>query len=439
MQFTQVDSEPRLLELIQHEEGRVVPKSDGSGYAYHYDIRDHLGNTRVTFSSETETDTYLATMEQELEVDEEQLFGNVYESRQLDQLTNTTPASAQVTNPNESARLNATQGRVIGPTKSLAVKRGDQVTLSVNAFYLGADSEDNVGAENIIPYILGAFSGQSVVDGQTLTQALQSPGALPNATLLANSNGGIPYAYLNFVFFDEDFVYRPLTLHGNDYVPVSDAAMGNHEPLSVQLTMPTSGYLYVYVSNESNWNINVFFDDLQIAHEHSPVVADESYYPFGLSHNQKPERKLNNKYLYNGFELQDELDLNLYDYGARMYDATLGRWNMTDLLADAYVDFSPYTYVLNNPLKFVDPDGRKVLYVNGYWRNDFIGEMIGSTKPGRGYWGRGFVRGASRFFNDGHRGNGMFIDGSTQWGGDESGSERYARGYEYAKKYYDEL
>ena len=71
----------------------MVPKADGSGYAYHYDLRDHLGNTRVTFSSETITDSYLATMEPELADDEEVLFGNVIETRQLDQLTNSTEPS----------------------------------------------------------------------------------------------------------------------------------------------------------------------------------------------------------------------------------------------------------------------------------------------------------------------------------------------------------
>jgi len=124
---------------------------------------------------------------------------------------------------------------------------------------------------------------------------------------------------------------------------------------------------------------------------------------------------------------------------SRMYDPALGRWWSQDQLADAYVDFSPYTYVLNNPLKFVDPDGQKVIYVNGHWQQGMLGNWIGSSRSAAMYWGEGFVREASRFFNDGQRGNGMFIDGSSQWGGDESGSQRYTRGYEYAKEHYEEL
>ena len=130
IQYTQTDSDPRLLELIQHEEGRVVPKSDGSGYAYYYDLRDHLGNTRVTFSSEMVTDSYLATMELELANDEEVLFGNVADTRQLDQLTNSTQSSIPLPNSQYSARLNATQNKVVGPAKSLAEHKRSRLTVA---------------------------------------------------------------------------------------------------------------------------------------------------------------------------------------------------------------------------------------------------------------------------------------------------------------------
>ncbi len=376
MQYTQVDNEPRLLELIHHEEGRVVPKADGSGYAYHYDLRDHLGNTRVTFSSETTTDEYLATMEPELANDEEALFGNVAESRQLDQLTNSTEPSIPTPDPQYSARLNATQGKVVGPAKSLPVKKDDRVNLSVDAFYFGTDSEDNVGAAAILPYVVGAFTGQGVVDGQALSEAIELGGALLSPALFSNNNGGIPYAYLNFMFFDENFVYRPLTSSGQDYVPVTDAAQQNHEALSVELTMPTSGYLYVYVSNESNWNINVFFDELNIEHEHSPVIADESYYPFGLAFNQQPDREFNNKYLWSGKERQTDLNLNWDDFGWRNYDPALGRFHTQDRFADKYHPMTPYQYAANNPTNLIDVNGDSIWFS---FNRDKRGELTGVT------------------------------------------------------------
>lgn len=64
------------------------------------------------------------------------------------------------------------------------------------------------------------------------------------------------------------------------------------------------------------------------------------------------------KYKYNGKEYQDELGLNMYDYGFRNYMPDIGRWFNIDSLADIYYDTSPYAYVKNNPITTIDPDGR---------------------------------------------------------------------------------
>ncbi len=70
------------------------------------------------------------------------------------------------------------------------------------------------------------------------------------------------------------------------------------------------------------------------------------------------------KYKYNGKELQTDLDINLYDYGARNYDPAIGRWFNIDYYSEKYYPVSPYIYAINNPVNVIDPDGRDVIVTN---------------------------------------------------------------------------
>uniref|UniRef100_UPI00359C951A RHS repeat-associated core domain-containing protein n=1 Tax=Bacteroides caccae TaxID=47678 RepID=UPI00359C951A len=62
-------------------------------------------------------------------------------------------------------------------------------------------------------------------------------------------------------------------------------------------------------------------------------------------------------YKYNGKELDRKDGLDWYDYGARYYDAALGRWHVVDPMSEKYYGVSPYLYCVNNPILLVDPNG----------------------------------------------------------------------------------
>ena len=85
-----------------------------------------------------------------------------------------------------------------------------------------------------------------------------------------------------------------------------------------------------------------------------------NYYPYGglmansTNHNQQ-------RYKYNGKELDRMHGLDWYDYGARWMDAAIGRWHVMDPLCEKYYDVSPYAYCAGDPVNAIDPDGKSIL------------------------------------------------------------------------------
>ena len=149
-------------------------------------------------------------------------------------------------------------------------------------------------------------------------------------------------------------------VYENDALQFFNTAEGYFEPSS-----PPSGALegaYVYQYKDHLGNIRLSYSDAN--HDGSITASTEikeenNYYPFGLKHKgyNANINGTHHKYMFGGKELTEELGLNTYDFGARNYDAALGRWMNLDPLAEKMRRHSPYNYAFDNPIFFIDADG----------------------------------------------------------------------------------
>ncbi|WP_238989454.1 RHS repeat-associated core domain-containing protein [Flavobacterium sp. LMO8] len=152
-------------------------------------------------------------------------------------------------------------------------------------------------------------------------------------------------------------------------------------------------YVFNYTDHLGNIRLSYGYDPLT---SNVKIMEENHYYPFGLKHtNYNSDRLLytkgslgsiglrrpapidpvepSYKYKYNGKEYQDELGLNMYDFGFRNYDPALGRWMNIDPKAEVSRRWTPYNYAYNNPMYFVDPDGMRAfdwVSINGQMVND---------------------------------------------------------------------
>ena len=122
---------------------------------------------------------------------------------------------------------------------------------------------------------------------------------------------------------------------------------------------PNGSLRYEYMLSDQVGNTRVTFTDDD--NNGQPEIQEEShYYPFGMRIEGISSNALDNKLTFNRKELEDDLGLNWYHYGARFYDPQIGRWHVVDPSDEFH---SPYLALSNNPIITVDPDGRDVIYL----------------------------------------------------------------------------
>nr|WP_251040601.1 RHS repeat-associated core domain-containing protein [Chryseobacterium sp. ISL-6] len=146
--------------------------------------------------------------------------------------------------------------------------------------------------------------------------------------------------------------------------------------------VPTAEGYYNFENNKYIYNYTDHLGNVRLSYAKSStgsaeVIEESNYYPFGLKHTISLNGNLAYNYGYNGKDLQKETGWS--DYGARMYMSDIGRWGVIDPLAETSRRFSPYNYVVNNPISFIDPDGRK--FAMPYEQGD-----MASQDPNSGWW-----------------------------------------------------
>ncbi|WP_425637958.1 DUF6443 domain-containing protein [Algoriphagus yeomjeoni] len=376
------------LDYLIHEEGRLVAEVDGLWGEYY--LKDHLGNIRQVLRAPT-SQSFMATMETQNAEAEEMAFSMVSESRQTEPEHNVTVGGNQV------AWLNANRGRMVGPGRTQEIYAGDSLKLQVHGKYL----EDKKQKANAASFMASGGKERLVADLNELALSNQRAGganpiALLNlADILAKDlqsrflSGGAPEAYLIYALYDED---------SNRYEVgkkvLTKNAANQHEVLEEEMYISKDGYMETFVVNETSED--VWFDNMMVMST-TPVIVQENHYdPWGLELTglgyQYGGIKAN-KYLYNGKELIEDEGLQYYDYGARMYDATIGRWGSVDPMAEIYHAFSPYNYTLNNPVKLIDANGMWVESGSGYSTDNqdeiqaFFNQHTQDDKKGKTYDG----------------------------------------------------
>jgi RHS repeat-associated protein len=359
------------LKFLSHEEGRIrfekavttCPSTPlPNRFIYDYFVKDHLGNVRMVLTEQKENVCYLAaTVEDNSYQVEDDIYDIQNGRRILKSNTSATQASL-------GSRIYRVHGGIAGEKTGLGavvkVMAGDQVKIYAESYYSLSDGNANQHYNMAITEMLSTLAGSGVISGlkggitasgvEGLSNNSSNLGTFINRTPATNQ----AKAYLNWVLFDEQLKYQDC---GSDPVEINGGFKQHYVFLNSPVPVTKNGFLYVFVSNESN--LPVYFDNLAITHSPGAIAEETHYYPFGLTMSGISSRAAGgteNKRKFNeATELNTDFDLSLYETPHRSYDPQIGRFHQMDELSETSYDWSPYVFASNNPILRNDPLGLK--------------------------------------------------------------------------------
>jgi RHS repeat-associated protein len=365
-----------------------------TSFTFDYFQKDHLGNVRAVVTDEVQQDMYpAATLEPGLvgtergfyNIDTTKIVPNVMANDLRDTYGNTqtypnnntfiannnpgcgTGALCTTANSGHVYQLNSNSNKT-GLGIVLKVMAGDKLNIAGKSYY--NQNTTGTGGNSPLPFldILAGFLGSASGTGgmhSGITPAQINPGTsnttvnnfLSDQNTQSSSNQTRPKAFVNVLFFDEQFKLAgyKLSMVGNN------KELKSHLAELQNIAVPKNGYVYIYCSNESP--VPVYFDNIQVVHDRGALLEETNYYPFGLvmsGISSKAAGELENSKKFNGIEHTTDFDLNTYDAFYRNLDPQTGRfWQIDPKSID---EVSPYSALLNNPILMKDPLGDTTVY-----------------------------------------------------------------------------
>jgi RHS repeat-associated protein len=233
------------------------------------------------------------------------------------------------------------------------------------SIYVDAESKGGSGNMSnftvyVNPYIVlksGGYTKHYYIEGQRIVSKLG--GGWDNTGRGPLKAGGDKVNYSDKKQKVQDGIVKNLKFLGMDGQVLTAGKSGKVPPGQINgggSTSSSESFQYYY--HPDHLGSTSYMTDAS-----GEVYQHLEYFAFGETFVEEHSNTDRTPYLYNGKELDEET--GLYYYGARYYDARVSVWLGVDPLAEKYPNTTPYAYTANNPISYVDPDGKKIIVPKG--------------------------------------------------------------------------